>query len=82
MRQVYMAMIIVCSFIGFGAVFAEKLTISGYIGTSSMSAASKANVVLYLKDKEQPVDSVQTNFFGRGFGKYNRPISELYFGPP
>jgi hypothetical protein len=60
-----MAVVVIGAFISLGAGYAEKLSISGYIGTSSMSAASKVNVVLYLKDKDQPVDSVQTNFFGR-----------------
>ncbi len=43
----------------------EKLNISGYVGTSSTTPASRVNVVLYSKDKDKVVDSVQTNFFGK-----------------
>ncbi len=44
---------------------AEKLSISGFIGTSSSSAAANTNVVLYSKEKGQAVDNVQTNFLGK-----------------
>ncbi len=55
----------VCAPVAPGAFSAEKLNISGYVGTSSTSAAPRVNVVLYSKDTGQPVDSVQTNFLGR-----------------
>jgi hypothetical protein len=47
------------------AFSAELYTISGFVGNSSTSAASRVNVVLYSKDTEKNVDSVQTNFFGK-----------------
>ncbi len=47
------------------AASADKLNISGFIGNSSTSPASRVNVVLYSKDDGKIVDSVQTNFFGK-----------------
>ncbi len=47
------------------AASADKLSIAGFIGNSSTSPASRVNVVLYSKDTDKVVDSVQTNFFGR-----------------
>ena len=47
------------------ALAADDFEISGFVGTSSTSAASKVNVVLYNKDTEKSVDSVQTSFFGK-----------------
>jgi hypothetical protein len=54
-----------CSPVRHARAAADKLNIAGFIGTSSTSAASRVNVVLYSKDKDKIVDSVQTNFFGR-----------------
>lgn len=47
------------------ALAADGFSISGFVGTSSTSAASGVNVVLYSKDTEKNVDSVQTSFFGK-----------------
>jgi hypothetical protein len=47
------------------AFAADIYKISGFVGTSSTSAASGMNVVLYSKDSNKNVDSVQTNFLGR-----------------
>ena len=56
---------LVCPPLSRGAAFADKLNIAGFVGNSSTSPAARVNVVLYSKDKDQVVDSVQTNFLGR-----------------
>ena len=43
----------------------EGFKVSGYVGTSSTSAATGINVVLTDKATGAPVDSVSTNFLGR-----------------
>ena len=43
----------------------EGFKVSGYVGTSSTSAATGINVVLIDKAAGTPVDSVSTNFLGR-----------------
>jgi hypothetical protein len=43
----------------------EGFKVSGYVGTSSTSAATGINVVLLDKATGAPVDSVSTNFLGR-----------------
>jgi len=43
----------------------DSFKVSGFVGTSSMSAAPGVNVVLIDKATGQPVDSVSTNFMGR-----------------
>jgi hypothetical protein len=43
----------------------DDFTISGFVGTSSTSAAPRMNVVLYNRDTEKNVDSVQTGIFGK-----------------
>jgi hypothetical protein len=43
----------------------EGFKVSGYVGTSSTSAAPGINVVLLDKATGAPVDSVSTNFLGR-----------------
>jgi hypothetical protein len=43
----------------------EGFKVSGYVGTSSTSAATGINVVLIDKATGAPVDSVSTNFLGR-----------------
>ncbi len=54
----------------------DKLNISGYVGNSSTSAAPGLNVVLFIKDKPDPVDSVSTNFLGRY--KFNNLMPGTY----
>ncbi len=43
----------------------DTFKVSGYVGTSSTSAAPGVNVVLIEKETKKPVDSVSTNFLGR-----------------
>ncbi|HET7840070.1 MAG TPA: carboxypeptidase-like regulatory domain-containing protein [Terriglobia bacterium] len=43
----------------------DSFKVSGYVGTSSTSAAPGVNVVLIEKETRKSVDSVSTNFLGR-----------------
>jgi hypothetical protein len=43
----------------------EGLKVSGFVGTSTTSAASGVNVVLIDKASARPVDSVSTGIFGK-----------------
>jgi len=58
-----------CIFLSFlvlaSAAAADRFNISGFVGTSSTSPASKVSVTLYSTESEKVVDSVQTNFFGK-----------------
>jgi len=44
---------------------AGAFTISGYVGASSTSAASRVDVVLYSEAEKKNIDSVQTNWMGK-----------------
>jgi hypothetical protein len=59
------------------ALAADSYTVSGFVGTSSTSAASGVDVDLYSKDTGKNIDSVRTGFFGKYTFKNVMPGSYL-----